>query len=249
MQRRQFIKNSALAAFFATQLPEMIKAANPQKKGGLPLSENSTIVFQGDSITDAGRNREALNANDAWGLGNGYAYMIAASLLARNPDKQYQFFNRGVSGNKVFQLAERWDKDCLQLNPGLLSILIGVNDFWHTLTNGYDGTVRTYNTDLRALLDRTKKALPDVQLVLGEPFMVKGGSAIKDPEQWIDFMAYQEAVRLIADDYKAILIPFQTIFNESLVVAPVEYWCPDGVHPSIAGNYLMAETWMYTMGL
>ncbi|NUQ22726.1 MAG: SGNH/GDSL hydrolase family protein [Saprospiraceae bacterium] len=248
MERRQFIKNTALAAFFATELPLLVQAANPHKKLGQPIADNATILFQGDSITDAGRNREALKANDAWGLGNGYAYMIAASMLARNPDKQYQFYNRGVSGNKVFQLAERWDKDCLQLQPSLLSIMIGVNDFWHTLTHGYTGTVDTYVKDLRALLDRTKKALPDVQLVLGEPFYVKGGTAI-DAETAVGLRPYQDALKAFADDYKAIIIPFQTIFNEALVGAPVEYWCPDGVHPSIAGNFMMAEAWMYTMGL
>ncbi len=248
MERRQFIKKTALAAFIATELPQLIQAANPHQQVVQPLEENATILFQGDSITDAGRSREVLEANHPAALGNGYVHMIAASMLARNPDKQYQFFNRGVSGNKVFQLAERWDKDCLQLNPGLLSILIGVNDFWHTLTHGYTGTAETYNEDLRALLDRTKKALPNVRLVLGEPFYVKGGTAI-EAEQSVGIRPYQEVVKGLSDDYKAIIIPFQTIFNEALVGASVDYWCPDGVHPSIAGNYLMAEAWMYTLGL
>jgi hypothetical protein len=108
----------------------------------------------------------------------------------------------------------------------VLSILIGVNDFWHTLTSGYDATVGVYERDLRQLLDRTKNAAPDLRLVIGEPFAVAGGTAIT--EKWFPgFNDYRAASKSIAQDFKAAFIPYQTIFDKALSQAPASYWCPD----------------------
>jgi lysophospholipase L1-like esterase len=142
----------------------------------------------------------------------------------------------------VFQLADRWENDCLQLKPDVLSILIGVNDFWHSLKD-YKGTVEVYYADFRKLLDRTLSKFPNIKLIIGEPFAISGGTAIDD--KWFpDFPEYQHAATKIAQDYKAIFIPYQKIFDNALNDVPVSYWCPDGVHPSIAGSYLMKEAWI-----
>lgn len=203
---------------------------------------NLTILFQGDSITDAGRDKAAYYPNNAAGMGRGYVFQIVSQLLGTRPGKDWKYYNRGISGNKVFQLADRWDDDCLQLKPDLLSILIGVNDFWHTLNN-YNGTVEVYETDLRKLLDRTLKAFPDLKLIIGEPFAVKGGTAIDD--RWYpEFPKYQQAAKKIAEDYNAAFVPYQKVFDDALKLAPASYWCPDGVHPSMAGGYLMKEAWI-----
>ena len=95
------------------------------------IERDNVIVFQGDSITDAGRNRERAMPNDASAFGQGYVFMTASALLAKHPDKNLRIYNRGIGGNKVWQLEERWQRDCLALEPDLLSILIGVNDTWH----------------------------------------------------------------------------------------------------------------------
>jgi lysophospholipase L1-like esterase len=87
-----------------------------------------------------------------------------------------KFFNRGISGSKVYQLAERWQVDCLDLKPNVLSILIGVNDFWHKQKMQYDGTLEKYESDYRALVKRTKSALPDVKLIICEPFLLNFGA-------------------------------------------------------------------------
>ena len=206
------------------------------------IPENLTIVLQGDSITDGGRNKSHYYANDASGMGYGYVYQIASQLLGQYPEKNWRFYNRGVSGNKVYQLADRWDDDCLQLQPDVLSLLIGVNDFWHTL-HDYKGTVRIFETDLRALLRKTFSALPGLRLILGEPFALKGGDVIND--KWYpDFPAYQNVVKRIAKDFNAHYIPYQKIFDDALERAPVHYWSRDGVHPTMAGAYLMKEAWI-----
>ena len=238
--RRNFIKAGGLSMAGVAGIPAMTHAANPQKLHDAP--DSLTILFQGDSITDAGRDKSSYYANDAAGMGRGYVFQIVSHLLGTNPDKDWKYYNRGISGHKVFQLADRWEDDCLQLKPDVLSILIGVNDFWHTLNN-YKGTVATYEADFRKLLDRTLEELPVIKLIIGEPFAVKGGSAIDD--KWFpEFPKYQQSARQIASDYKAVFIPYQEIFVEALLHAPAAYWCPDGVHPSMAGGYLMKEAWI-----
>ena len=132
------------------------------------INDGDVILFQGDSITDAGRNKGREDQiNDAAALGGGYAGLAAGQLLIDRPGSGLKIYNRGISGHKVFQLADRWQKDCLDLKPNLLSILIGVNDFWHMIDGKYDGTVEVYEKDYFALVERTRKALPGVKLVTG----------------------------------------------------------------------------------
>lgn len=241
--RRDFIQQSALATAAVIGTPQLVRAANVLDPVNPGVRTGAVILFQGDSITDAGRSRANYYANDGSGMGGGYVYQTVTQLLGQNPAKQLRCYNRGVSGNKVYQLDARWDDDCLQLKPDVLSILIGVNDFWHTLDFNYKGTAQTFEQDFRKLLDRTKNALPEVRLIIGEPFAVKGGTAITS--KWYpDFKGYQDAARRIAQDYKAMFIPYQSVFDKALEQAPASYWCPDGVHPSLAGVYLMAQAWM-----
>ena len=233
------MKLAAVTPFASLVLPQ-ISSAEPKRR---EYPDGTTILFQGDSITDAGRDRSLYYPNNMRGMGGGYVYQIVASLLAQHPGDAIRCYNRGISGNKVYQLANRWNDDCLHLNPQILSILIGVNDFWHTLSSNYQGTPEIFERDLRALLTRTKESLPNIKLILGEPFAVKGGTAIT--EEWTNgFPPYQQAVKEIAADFNASFIPYQKVFDEALEKAPVTHWCPDGVHPSIAGAYLMKEAWL-----
>ena len=166
--------------------------------------------------------------------------------MYKHAGKNLKVYNKGISGNKVYQLAERWDADCLDLKPNVLSILVGVNDFWHTLVNNYKGTLQTYQTDYKALLDRTKQKLPDVKLIIGELYAVSGIKAVD--EKWYPvFNDYRKAAREIAVSYGAELIPYQTVFDKAQKTAPGVYWTIDGVHPSLAGARLMAEAWMQTI--
>lgn len=245
--RRSFIKRAALGSMVAMANPAAVLAQDSATKAKkIKLREGDTILFQGDSITDAGRNRNSKDANSQSMLGTGYTLMAAAALLQRHPEKQLQIFNKGISGNKVHQLAERWEADCLELKPNVLSILIGVNDFWHTLNGNYKGTVETYRTDFTNLLDRTKQKLPDVQLIIGEPFAVAKVKAVD--EKWFPaFNDYRAAAKEIAGRYGAIFIPYQDVFDKAEKKAPGVYWTGDGVHPSVAGNHLMAAAWLETV--
>ncbi len=239
--RRKFIHNALLGAGLGMIMPAM--AAASTNRSSLPSAAQRVIVFQGDSITDGGRERRFQAANTPGSMGSGYVGLITGELLGKNPGSGWKCYNRGISGNKVFELAARWEVDCLDLRPDVLSLLIGVNDFWHTLTHEYQGTPEVYEADLRTLLDRTKEALPEVKLIIGEPFAVVGGTAVSS--KWFPaFPKYREAAASVAEAYQAVWIPYQQLFDEALEEAPPSFWCPDGVHPSPAGNYLMAQAWL-----
>ncbi|HEX2967931.1 MAG TPA: SGNH/GDSL hydrolase family protein [Bacteroidales bacterium] len=240
--RRNFIKKAAISSVVLTGIPEIVSAAMPAPKK-LSVSKGNVILFQGDSITDAGRNKEDNSFNNPHSLGSGYAMLAAASLLEKYAPQDLKIYNKGISGNKVYQLAERWDKDCIDLKPDILSILIGVNDIWHKLNGQYNGTVDIYRKDYITLLERTKKALPAVKLIICEPYAVKGVKAVDD--KWYpEFYDYQKAAREIAEKFGAVFIPFQKVYDEAQKRAPGSYWTPDGVHASFAGAQLMAKAWM-----
>ena len=252
ISRRNFLSTltaaTASAGIVTTLLPGCSDGLISRTSAGgkSVIGKNSIILFQGDSITDAGRDKtKEENANDANAFGRGYVYLIAAQLLADRAADNLKIYNRGISGNKVFQLAERWDKDCLQLEPDMLSILIGVNDIWHTLNGKYDGTVEKYENDYRGLLARTRRELPDVKLVICEPFVLRCGAV---NEKWFpEFDRYRAAALRIAREFKAVFVPFQSVFDEASRLAPAPHWAADGVHPTMAGASLMARTWLKTV--
>ena len=242
--RRSFIRKAAMGSIMAVSIPEIISASMssaPVKK--TLISKENIILFQGDSITDAGRNRENNSFNNPSILGSGYALLAGAALLEKYAPLKLKIYNKGISGNKVYQLAERWDKDCLDLKPDVLSILIGVNDLWHKLNGQYNGTIDIYLKDYTELLERTKKALPGVRLIICEPFGVKGVKAV-DEKWYPEFLDYQKAAKDIAAKFGASFVPFQKVFDEAQKRAPGAYWTGDGVHPTLAGAQLMAAAWL-----
>lgn len=245
--RREFVRASAAAA----ALGGTAVAGNAQAAGHATessrIQRGNTILFQGDSITDAGRDRKtAGEANQQKPLGKGYAWLAAASMLVDRPDDELQIYNRGISGNKVFQLADRWQEDCLDLKPNVLSILIGVNDIWHMLNGQYDGTVEVYEKDYHALVELTKQALPSVKLVICEPFVLRCG-AVND--KWFPaFDGYRAAAKRVSDQAGAVFVPFQSMFDRAVNHAPPQHWAGDGVHPSPAGAALMANAWLNAVG-
>ena len=196
-----------------------------------------TLLFQGDSITDCGRT----GIGDGSTMGLGYPAFIAAELLGDQPKKDWKIINKGISGNRVVDLYARWRIDALNLNPDIISILIGVNDTWHEVNkNGVD--VPRYEMFYRMLLDWTLKELPNVKLVLLEPFVLQFGAVQKG---WLpEIKARQKVVRQIAKDYRAVFVPLQKPLNDALKLAPQEYWLRDGVHPTTAGHRLIQKEWM-----
>lgn len=246
LSRRNFLMKTAAGSAALTSIPAIVSAALPasKKKSKYSIFEkDKTILFQGDSITDAGRDKEKELPNNPGSFGHGYAFLAASTLLNELPEKNLTIYNRGISGNKVYQLAERWQKDCLDLKPDVLSILIGINDYWHFRNGKYDGTVEIYENDYRKLLQSTKEKLPNVKLVICQPFAVINTSAVD--ETWVaPVKTFQVAAKKLASEFNAIWVPFQEVFDEAVKHAPAIYWTGDGVHPAMPGAQLMAEAWL-----
>lgn len=251
--RRSFLKKSVFGGAGVLLIPELAKAAvqghTSVNAARITLKKETVIMMQGDSITDAGRDKANNTSNTLPMLGNGYSLFVASNLLERHADKQLKIYNRGISGNKVYQLRERWEAECLGFFPDVVSILIGVNDYWHTLSGGYKGTVEVYENDYRNLLKYTKEKLPDVQFVICEPFALKGGSAIDEPRWYPMFDEYRRVAKKLADEFNAVFVPFQAGFDAAMKQAPARYWANDGVHPDLPGRQLMANMWLEATGL
>jgi lysophospholipase L1-like esterase len=239
--RRAFV--SAAGAFAGAALWPAATTAGLPAAPPSPPAKGSVVLFQGDSITDAGRDRSAADPNAARALGSGYPLLVASAALAAHPDRALRFYNRGVSGNKVPDLAARWAADTVALAPDVLSILIGVNDFWHTLGKGYTGTVGDYEDQYAALLEETRRALPQVRLLVLEPFVLRCGAV--DDRWFPEFDARRAAAARVAQHAGAIFVPLQQAFDDlsRRRASPPQYWAADGVHPTPAGHAVLAERW------
>ena len=198
-----------------------------------------TILFQGDSITDVGRVRE-----DESSLGQGYPRMLAERLGYEYPG-QFRHLNRGISGNRVVDLYARWKVDALNLKPDYLSILIGVNDVWHEIEAQNGVEAKKYEKIYTMLLEETLEALPDIKIILMEPFVLHGTGTDKAWDVFSQEVAKrQEAVHRIADTFKLPLVRLQDKLNEAERIAPASYWLGDGVHPTPAGHALLTDQWI-----
>ncbi|SRR6056297_1553569 len=244
MQRRNFLATAAAASTALWWDAPLSQAAETRQ-----LSQGEVILFQGDSITDAGRSRKAGSANK--GLGKGYPQHIASTLLEQHSQLDLKIYNRGISGNKVPDLDRRWKADCIDLKPNILSILIGVNDIWHKLNGKYDGTAETYRDGFSALLQRTRQALPEVTLVVCEPFVLMSGTVKANESKWFpDFATRRGYAKTVAEQAGAIWVPFQTMFDEAVATGTdPSTLAGDGVHPTQSGHALMAKTWLETVGI
>lgn len=216
----------------------------------MKLKQDDIILFQGDSITDAGRERPKANppkqTNSIHHLGAGYAAKAAGMLLAEAPELNLTIHNRGISGNRVTCLRDRWQADCLDLKPTVLSILIGVNDCWHGVASGTPEKgvgLEDFDRVLRELITGTKKALPGIKVILCEPFTTEAGSVLT-MNFHPDIDQRRIIVKAIASEMADVFVPFQTLFDDLCKIAHPAYWAGDGVHPTPGGHQKMAEFWI-----
>lgn len=205
------------------------------------------ILFQGDSITDSGRNRHIAAPNVTGALGTGYPLLVASSVLRTSPDRAWHFLNRGVSGDKVPDLRARWSADTIALKPDVLSVLVGVNDYWQKRLNGYAGTVADYEDEYTALLTATRETLPSVRLIVLEPFVLRYG--VVDATWFPEFDERRAAAARVASHVGATFVPLQDAFNTASTHAGPAHWTADGVHPTPAGHELIAERWHASVGV
>jgi lysophospholipase L1-like esterase len=240
ISRRRFITVAGFAGICSGLIPEMAFA----KTGNVPDKEKGLVfLFQGDSITDGNWGRN-LDLNHF--LGHGYVFSIASRIGADFPQAGFTFHNRGISGNKVNDLEQRWEKDAIALKPDVLSILIGVNDAGAVI---YDRPgacdTATFEEKYRSILLQSQKANPDIILALGLPFIYPVKQQIEKWSQWEQELPPRtEIVKKLAKEFNTVLIDYPAMFDKAFKLAPMPYWVWDGCHPTVAGHELMAREWI-----
>ncbi len=205
------------------------------------------ILFQGDSITDAGRTKD-----DFYHLGVGYANMVKVSMNTDYPN-EYEFINRGVAGNSIVDLYARVKVDFINLKPDYASIFIGVNDTWHELENNNGVDTDRFENIYTMLIEDVKAACPETKLMIISPYVLEGSGTCnteEEPDRLDRFrkdLAEKAAVaKRIAEKYNLPLLELQPAMDEACTKAPASHWVYDGVHPTAFGHELLKRLWIKT---
>ena len=212
--RRDFIRKITIAGTATCLLPDMANAAGAESD--LQQSDKSPqiFLFQGDSITDGGR-----SFDKDWNhvFGQGYAYLITSRINYEYPERDYKFFNRGISGNTIDDLASRWQKDTIDIKPDILSILVGINDVQRVIKGANSATADDFGDKYDKLLLQTTTELPDIQLIINEPFILPVGMVKDNLKTWTtEVQKRQEIIKNLAVKHNAVYVPLQDTFNKAL---------------------------------
>lgn len=209
------------------------------------IEKNDHLLFIGDSITDVGRNRA-----DRSDLGEGFPNLLATQLVEKYPDYELTILNRGISGDQVIDLKNRWTEDCLALKPDVVTILVGINDVGFVIDRQSIPTVEDlsrFEANYRFLLDSLREET-EAKIILMEPFVLPYPI---DRLNWRDQLNPRiQIVRRLATEFEALLIPLDGILNDKGIAHSFEeYTGDDGVHPTVAGHQTIAEAWLSAVNL
>jgi acyl-CoA thioesterase-1 len=205
----------------------------------LPFQAGDLILFTGDSITDCGRNR-----NDPTSLGAGYVQLIAKQLEAEATELKLKFRNTGISGDRSVDLLERWDRDCIDLQPDWVSILLGVNNTWRRYDMNNPTLTETFEQQCRTLLNRVKEETA-ARIILCSPFLLHVDESVSTMREDLDPKI--AVLKALSVEHDAIWVDFDAAFITAQQRHIPSYWAEDGVHPTAVGHTLLAETWVHTV--
>ncbi len=190
------------------------------------------LLFQGDSITDAGRDR-----SDPHNLGGGYPFFAAELIKECMPNKEWEFLNLGISGNRSIDLLKRWQGDCIDINPDIISVLIGINDTWRAFDSNSPTTAQQFEDNYRSILKSVRENT-NAKIIVLEPFLLHDVPAKDD---WrADLNLKIDVARRLAREYADVYIPLDGLFAAASIKNKPSYWAADGVHPTEAGARFIA---------
>lgn len=202
------------------------------------FNKGQVILFQGDSVTDCGRDRE-----DITSLSYGYPGIIAKTYNLYFPDNEVTFINKGISGNRVKDVLNRYEEDIKEIRPDFISILIGINDTWRKYDSNDPTTPEEFEATYRKLLNLIKTDLPDCKIMIIEPFVL---NSLPDRALWREDLDPKiQVVRKLAKEYADYYVPLDGILAK---VEVEQYSCEqlasDGVHPSHLGHGIIAQEYI-----
>jgi len=207
------------------------------------IKDLQTLLFIGDSITDCGRGYPVGQRD---GLGEGYVAIVNALLAATLPQLRIRVLNTGISGNRVIDLASRWQTDVLDIRPDWLSVMIGINDVWRQFDDALNPEqvgIDRYEAVYRNLLKKTRPALSG--LVLMTPFFIEANKA--DPMRAM-MDQYGRVVARLAAEFDAVFVDTQAAFDAYLAHRPTQSLCGDRVHPNKTGHTIIAMAFLKAVG-
>ena len=213
-------------------------------KSKIELKPNQTIVFIGDSITDADRMSAAYKP-----FGTGYVHFTANALLAKYPQLNLNIINSGVGGSTVLNMRDRWEKDCIGLKPDILSVMIGVNDLWRQYREPHrlpDAVFPDeYEVTYRQLLLEAKQKT-HCKMILMEPFMFCGDA---NNAMLRNLQNYIRIVHKLAEEFDAVLVPVQKYVDKIIGKVESKRWSEDMVHPYMWAHCWISQGWLEATGL
>ena len=194
------------------------------------------ILFQGDSVTDAGRDR-----SDPHDMGNGYPRYASAMIQDSFPDTELEFVNLGIGGNRTEHLVERLETDFMEIQPDIVSIMIGINDVWHHYSHGIETSDEQFEQNYRAVLDAIKTRT-SARILMIQPFLLETVDPAK--QAYTEELARKQAiVKKLADEYADAYLPLDEILHAETEEEPA-YYAADGVHPTPDGACFIGEAYL-----
>ena len=208
--------------------------------GDFWIQDGERMLFIGDSITDCGRRERAIP------LGDGYVSIFTELATAKYPNRNIEWINMGIGGNRTTHLKERWQCDVIDQRPDRLSIKIGINDLSSYRRGDHDGVPPVqYRENYDRILSSTRKALGDIPILLITPFYISmnlddetEGAVLRMIPEYID------TVETMSARYNTLLLNLHDIFQDHLKFRPARTFCPEPVHPNHTGHLVIANALM-----
>jgi len=199
------------------------------------IKKGQTILFQGDSVTDWGRDRGVYDS-----LGGGYPIYTAEMMKEKYSNLDLKFLNRGVSGDRLSNVKDRWKEDFIDISPDVLSMLIGINDVWRNYDSGIPSPADKFLADYREILTQAQNK--GTEIIIIEPFLLP----VEDKwPLWKELLLEKiEVCRKVSKEFDTKYVPMQDIFTQLVNTHPAEYFAADGVHPTEQGAKVIAEKWV-----
>jgi len=200
------------------------------------IKDNSTVLFQGDSVTDCGRDYSDLNS-----FGCGYPLKVSQYFNTFLSNKNVKFINKGISGSRAIDLKARWRQDCIDLKPDYVSIMIGINDCWRRYDNNEITTAEAFENNYRFILNEIKTKT-NAKIIILEPYVLP---VTLDKITWREDLDPKiQKARQLAREFNAIYIPLDGLFASQISNINPEQFSQDGVHPTDMGHAFIAKTFI-----